>query len=170
MGLLGSEHFDSMRDLITHQLQDLYDAEARLISTYPKMIDKASDPQLKQQLTSDLEMAKVQRERLKGVMERYDINAERETCEAMKGLIKEAGGMLDAKGEPAVIDAALIMSAQRLLHYKLAGYGSARCQFAAEGRDDLAGLLDQTVDEVHASDKSFAELATSVINKHAAAA
>lgn len=170
MGLLGSETFDSFRDLLEHHLQDLYDAEARVIKLCPDFQAKADDPQLKSQFEAMERQAKVRRERLEDVLKQAGFEQQRETCEAMKGLIKEASEMADATGDAAVIDAALIQSANRLLHYFIAGYGAARCQLQAAGHEDLGKLLDTSLEDARQNDESFANLAVDVINKKAAMA
>ena len=170
MGLLGSETFDSFRDLLEHHLQDLYDAEARVIGLCPSFRDTASDTQLKNRFEEMERESKIRRERLEDVLNRAGFDQKRETCEAMKGLIKEASEMADAKGDPAVIDAALIQSANRLLHYFIAGYGAARCQLIAAGHQDLGDLLETSLNEANHGDEKFADLATDLINKKAAMA
>ena len=168
MGLLGSTEFNTLEDLLKHQLEDIYDAEKRLTNALPKMRDKATNTKLKTAFGEHLEETKVQVKRLEQAFEKLGWEAKRETCPAMKGLIKEGEEMIDAKGDVDVIDAALIASAQRVEHYEIAAYGSARCQASAMGRDDIADLLQQTLDEEHSTDSKLADLATEVINPKAA--
>jgi ferritin-like metal-binding protein YciE len=170
MGLFGSEQFDSLEDLLKHNLQDIYDAETRLINTLPKLRDKATSARLKQEFDHHVATSEAQRGRLEQVLEGLNFAAERETCPAMKGLIEEAGEMLNAKGDNDAIDAALIMSAQRITHYEIAAYGSARCQTAALGRENLADMLQKSLDEEKAFDGRLAELAVEVCNPKAAVA
>ena len=170
MGLLGSETFESMRDLLEHHLQDLNDAETRLLDAFGDLKQKASEPRLAALFGEQKQQAAADRERIEAALAGLGLEAERETCPAMKGLIKEAQEMVDATGDDQVIDAALIQSAQRLLHYKIAGYGSVRCQLAAEGEDDLARLMQKSLDDAKSADERLAELATEVVNSRAAAA
>jgi ferritin-like metal-binding protein YciE len=168
MGLFGHEEFNRLEDLLKHNLEDILDAENRLLNALPKMAEKATNVQLKQAFESHLEETKGQVERLKQVFASLNWEAERETCPAMKGLIKEGEEMLDAKGDNDTIDAALIMSAQRVEHYEMAAYGAARCQAAAIGRDDVAQMLQKTLDEEHEADAKLAKLAVEVCNRKAA--
>ena len=168
MGLFGHEEFNRLDDLLKHNLDDIYDAETRMISALPKMSEKATSVQLKQAFDHHLEQTKGHKQRLEEVFTALGWEAERETCPAMKGLIKEAEEMLNATGDNDTIDAALIMSSQRIEHYEMAAYGAARCQASAIGRDDVAQMLQKTLDEEKAADAKLAEIATAVANPKAA--
>ena len=95
------------------------------------------------------------------------VSPERETCKAMKGLVSEGSQMIDAKGDPAVRDAALIAAAQRVEHYEMAGYGSARTFAEQLGMTQAADLLQTTLDEEGAADKKLTQLATQTVNQEA---
>jgi ferritin-like metal-binding protein YciE len=168
MGLFTSKEFNSLDDLFVEQLQDLYDAEHRLVNALPKMADAASSPQLKMAFQNHLAETKAQVTRLEDVFRKLGIDAERESCEAMKGLIKEGEEMVDAKGDAAVKDAALIAAAQRVEHYEMAGYGTARSIAQQLGRRDIASLLQQTLDEEGNADKKLTQIAESYANPQAA--
>ncbi|MEM6554069.1 MAG: DUF892 family protein [Planctomycetota bacterium] len=168
MGLFGSETFESLRDLFKHNLEDTYDAAIRLGQALPKMKEKATSAKLKLLFDEFAEQTEVQKLRLEQVFEAFGDKPERETCPAMKGLIQEGEEMLSATGDVDAIDAALIMSAQRIAHYKIAAYGSARCQAAALGRENVPAILQKSLDEVGALDGKLADLATSVCNPKAA--
>ncbi|MCM2374992.1 ferritin-like domain-containing protein [Aporhodopirellula aestuarii] len=170
MGLFTSTKFDSLECLLVEQLQDLYDAESRLIDALPKMADAASSPELKNAFTSHLNETKGQVNRLEQAFKLLDQSVKRESCEAMKGLIKEGEEMISAGGDPAIKDAALIAAAQRVEHYEMAGYGSARNFAQRCGRQDVAELLQQTLDEEGNADKKLSQIAESSINPAAARA
>jgi len=170
MGLFTSTEFDSLDSLLVEQLQDLYDAENRLIDALPKMADAASSPSLKQAFQSHLEETKGQVNRLEQAFQLLDQSANRKSCEAMKGLIKEGEEMIKAKGDSAIKDAALIAAAQRVEHYEMAGYGSARNFAQRCGRQDVADLLQQTLQEEGDADKKLTQIAESSINADAARA
>jgi len=91
----------------------------------------------------------------------------RETCEAMKGLLREGEEMIGAKGNPAVRDAALIAAAQRIEHYEMAGYGTARTFALHLGRTGIAGLLQATLREEVAADEKLTEVAEAEVNVRA---
>jgi ferritin-like metal-binding protein YciE len=170
MGLFSSTEFDSLECLLVEQLQDLYDAENRLVDALPKMADAASSPQLKQAFQHHLEETKGQVNRLEQVFRLLDKSAQRHSCEAMKGLVKEGEEMIKAKGDPTIKDAALIAAAQRVEHYEIAGYGTARNFARRCGRPDVAELLQQTLQEEGDADKKLTQIAESSINAAAARA
>lgn len=164
MGLFTSTEFNSLECLLVDQLQDLYDAEHRLVDALPKMADAASSPELKRAFQGHLDETKRHVNRLEQAFKNLDKSAERKSCEAMKGLIKEGDEMINAKGDPAIKDAALIAAAQRVEHYEMAGYGSAR-NFAKQcGRQDIADLLEQTLQEEGNADKKLTQVAESSVN------
>ncbi|MEZ6087164.1 MAG: ferritin-like domain-containing protein [Pirellulaceae bacterium] len=170
MGLFTSTEFNSLDELLVEQLQDLYDAENRLLDALPKMADAATSPELKQAFQSHLQETKGQVNRLEQAFKMLDKSAKRESCEAMKGLIKEGEEMIEAKGDPGVKDAALIAAAQRVEHYEMAGYGSARNFAQRCGRQDIAELLQQTLQEEGNADKKLTEIAETSVNAAAAKA
>jgi ferritin-like metal-binding protein YciE len=168
MGIFHSETFEGLGDYLKHQVKDLLDAEHRMEDSFRKMADKATNAQLKQKFTEIADQSDVQRGRLRQVFEGFGWTEERVTCEGTKGLIKELDEILDAKGDVDTIDAALIASANRLLHYKEAGYGSSRCEAAALGRDNLAQLLDDNRAQAEQHDYDISQLAISTLNPKAA--
>ena len=168
MGLFGHEVFNSLEDLFKHNIEDIYDAETRLISALPKMADKATSAKLKQAFQDHLQETKVQKQRLEQVFEAMGWKPERETCPAMKGLIAEGEEMLNATGDPDAIDAALIMSSQRVEHYEIAAYGAAMHQAQALKNETAAELLSKTLEEEKAADHKLAGIAVEVSNPKAA--
>lgn len=170
MGLFTSTEFNSLEDLLVDQLQDLYDAETRLVSALPKMADAASDTRLKSAFTSHLTETKQQVNRLEQAFKLLNLDAKGKSCEAMKGLVKEGEEMISAKGDSSIKDAALIAAAQRVEHYEMAGYGSARTFAQRCGRQDIAALLQQTLDEEGNADKKLTQIAETWVNASAARA
>lgn len=168
MGLFTSADFSSMNDLFVQQLQDLYDAEVRLTSALPKMAEAASDPGLRQAFSSHLRETEEHVRRLESIFSKLGYEANRETCAAMKGLIKEGEDVISAEGDRAVKDAALIAAAQRVEHYEMAGYGSLRTFAQRMGMPDIAATLQHTLNEEGAADKKLTSLAESGINQSAA--
>ena len=168
MGLFSSMTLNSLGDLFVVQLQDLYDAEQRLTQALPKMAEAASNSTLKTAFQSHLretESHVAQLEKIFGVM---GMNADRETCQAMKGLIAEGEDAIGASGDAAVRDAALIAAAQRVEHYEIAGYGTVRTLALQLGREDIAETLQKTLDEEGACDKKLTKIAESSVNVGAA--
>ena len=168
MGLFSSStNFDSLESLLVEQLQDLYDAEQRLTKALPQMADAAHNPALKTAFTSHLHETQNQVARLERAFQSLGKPAKSKTCEAMKGLVEEGKEVIDAKGDPDVKDAALIAAAQRVEHYEMAGYGSARSFAQRLGKHDVAKLLQETLDEEGAADKKLTALAESNVNPKA---
>lgn len=164
MNLFGKHSFNNLEDLLHEQIADLYDAERRLCDALPKMASAASSPQLKDAFNSHLSETKTQVQRLESVFELLGKKPERETCDAMRGLISEGEEMVEAKGDANVRDAALIAAAQRVEHYEMAGYGSARSFAAQVGRDDIASILQETLEEEKAADSKLTSIAEAGVN------
>ena len=156
--------FNSLEDLFLSQIEDLYDAEQRIIRALPKMSEAAKNPQLKRALDTHLTETRKQVDRLETVFRGLDKTPERETCEAMKGLLREGEEMMDAKGDPDVRDQAIIAAAQRVEHYEMAGYGTARALAQHLGHNEAARLLQATLDEEKHADQTLTQVAESSIN------
>jgi ferritin-like metal-binding protein YciE len=169
MGLFSSMTLNSLNDLLVVQLQDLYDAEQRLTKALPKMADAATNKQLKSAFQDHLRETEQHVSRLEKVFGIMGLTAQRETCEAMKGLIAEGDEAINAGGDPNVRDAALIAAAQRVEHYEIAGYGTVRTLAQQLGQDEVARILQQTLDEEGAADKKLTKIAESRVNVGAAA-
>jgi ferritin-like metal-binding protein YciE len=172
MGLFSSTRFDSFDDLFVDQLQDLYDAEQRLVEALPNMAAAAHDQGLKNAFRQHLRETENQVNRLERVFQSIGLEpeAKTKTCYAMKGLISEADETIDAEGDPDVKDAALIAAAQRVEHYEITGYGTARAFARRLGKHQAAQLLQDTLDEEEAADQKLTQLAESTINQQAAMA
>jgi ferritin-like metal-binding protein YciE len=164
MKLFTSLEFNSLEDLFIEQIEDLYDAENRLTKALPKMAEAAHSPDLRSAFQTHLRETEGHVVRLERVFQKLGRTPERETCEAMKGLIAEGEEMISAKGDPSVKDAALIAAAQRVEHYEIAAYGTARTFARQLGRESIANELQETLDEEGNADKILTEIAESVIN------
>src|ERR1700733_1381059 len=116
---------ETMQDLFTSQIMDLYDAEQRLVKALPKMAEASISPQLRHAFESHLQETKGQVERLERIFEQIGKKPKAETCDAMKGLISEGEEMISDTEELPVRDAGLIAAANRVEHYEIAAYGSA---------------------------------------------
>jgi len=167
MGLFSGLTLNTFDDLFLVQIQDLYDAEQRLTKALPKMAEAAVSPRLKSAFQQHLRETEQHVARLEKVFGTLGLTPERETCEAMKGLIAEGDEAVSAQGDPSVKDAALIAAAQRVEHYEMAGYGTVRTLAEQLGRQEVARILQQTLDEEGACDKLLTEIAESSVNVHA---
>jgi len=169
MGLFSSMTLNTLDDLFLIQLQDLYDAEQRLTKALPKMADAAKSRELKSAFTKHLRETEQHVKRLEKVFDILGSTARRETCEAMKGLIAEGDEAVSAGGADEVRDAALIAAAQRVEHYEMAGYGTVRTLADQLGHREIGRILQETLDEEGACDKTLTEIAESRVNAKAAA-
>ncbi len=157
----------SLEDLLHHELKDLYSAETQLVKALPKMAKAATNEDLKSGFEEHLEQTKGHVSRLEEIAKMLDIKLAGHTCKAMKGLIEEGGEMIEEDAEDTVRDAGLIGAAQRVEHYEIAGYGTARCLAETLGHDDVAKILEETLDEEKETDEKLTELAESAINAEA---
>lgn len=164
MGIFTSEEFNSLQELFEHELKDIYDAELRLTEALPKMAKKAHDAGLKKAFNDHLKETEVQVERLEEVFGKLGRDPERIKCVAMVGLISEGDEIIDATGDPDVLDAALIGAAQRVEHYEIAAYGTARTFARQLGNSYIAELLQQSLDEEGAADKKLTNIAEKKVN------
>ncbi len=157
----------NLEQLFEHQLKDLYSAETQLIDALPKMAEHAHDKKLKKAFEDHLEETKEQKKRLEKICKQLDIDPKGETCNAMKGLIKEAEGFIKEDASEEVRDAGLIAEAQRVEHYEISGYGTA-ARFAKElGHDDIAKMLQTTLDEEYKADTKLNDMAEDRLNRKA---
>jgi ferritin-like metal-binding protein YciE len=157
----------NVQDLLLNELRDLYDAEKQLVKALPKMAKAASSEQLRQAIQVHLEETKIQVERLEDVFERLDTRTRGKRCEAMQGLVEEAKEMMEEIKTPQVLDAALIAGAQKVEHYEIAAYGSARALAEACGQEEVAQLLDDTLEEEKQADQKLNQIALSEVNPSA---
>jgi len=158
---------DTLQKLYTEELRDLYNAENQLLKALPKMAKAASSAELKGAFQKHLEQTKGHVERLEQVFEELDESPKGKTCRAMKGLIQEGSELLEQDGDESVRDAGIIVAAQKVEHYEIAGYGSARTFAHLLGRNKAAELLQSTLDEESETDELLTRLAESVINPEA---
>jgi ferritin-like metal-binding protein YciE len=160
-------NLDSLESLFCAQLADLYDAEQRLTKALPRMVDATNDMQLKEGFRQHLRETESQIRRLEQVFQIIGRQVESQTCEAMKGLIAESEQVINSSGPPAVKDAALIAAAQRVEHYEIAGYGTARTFAQHLGHQEAARLLQESLNEERMSDQKLTRLAEENVNLQA---
>jgi len=158
---------DTLQKLYTSELRDLYNAENQLLKALPKMAKAASSEELKNAFEKHLEQTKSQVERLEQVFEELDENPKGKTCRAMKGLVEEGSEILQQDGEESVLDAGIIVAAQKVEHYEIAGYGSVRTFAHLLGQNKAAELLQTTLDEESETNELLNKLAESIINPEA---
>jgi len=167
MGLL-SKPIKTLDDLFVHTLQDIYYAENQIAKSLPKMIGKATDPQLKQGFETHLEETKNQIKRLEQVFQMHGQEVKGVTCAAMDGILEEATETMSDVEDKDVLDAAMLASAQAVEHYEITRYGTLIAFAKQLGRQDCASVLQQTLDEEKATDQKLTALAEGRVNRQAA--
>jgi ferritin-like metal-binding protein YciE len=162
------ETMNSLEGLLLHEVQDLYHAEQQLVKALPKVASKASSPALKSAVEQHLQQTEQHVNRLEQIFQMLGQPAKGVKCKGMQGILDEADEVMKQKGTPETLDAAIIMSAQKVEHYEIASYGSAATWAEMMGRQDIKNLLGQTLDEEEKTDKKLTEIAKSGINQRAA--
>lgn len=153
---------ENLKDLLVEELKDLYSAENQLTKALPKVAKHCSDPQLKKAIEHHLKETEGHVERLQKIFERLDESPKGKTCAGMKGLIEEADERMKEGGEEAMLDAGLIADAQRVEHYEISAYGSARTFAQLLGEREIAKLLEETLGEEKAADAKLNSLAEGI--------
>ncbi len=167
MGLF-SKDINTLDDLFVHTLQDIYYAEKKIVKSLPTMIDKATDPQLKQAFKNHLDETRNHVSRLEEVFRMHGAQAKAVDCPAIDGIIEEAEEVAGEVADKDVLDAALIAAAQAVEHYEMTRYGTLVAWANQLGRSDCASILQRTLDEEKAVDKELTDMAESKANRQAA--
>lgn len=167
MGLF-SKDIKTMDDLFVHTLKDIYYAEQQIHKSLPKMIEKASDPQLKQGLEAHRGETQGHIQRLEQVFKLHGVEAQGVDCPAIDGILEEADEVAGEVADKQVLDAAVIAAAQAVEHYEITRYGTLTAWAKQLGRNDCAALLQQNLDEEFAADSKLTKLAESGVNRRAA--
>src|ERR1700752_102713 len=159
---------ETMQDLLVHQLRDIYSAEQMLTKALPKLQEKASTEELATAIGDHLAETKNQVARLDQVFKILGEQPGGVKCKAMEGLIAEGQEILDEDGNESVIDAGIIAAAQRVEHYEISAYGSAKAFAALLGLSDVVELLNESQQEETTADKKLSLIATTEVNARAA--
>lgn len=153
---------ETMQELLIDELKDLYSAEKQIVRALPKLAKAASTPELQQAILNHLEETKGQVVRLDKIGELVGKKLTGKACVGMKGVLQEGSEVLEDTDKGTVRDAALIAAAQRVEHYEMAGYGSAREFAKLLALTEVASLLDETLAEEKAADKTLSGIAKQV--------
>ena len=156
------------RDLLVEELKDLYSAENQLVKALPKMAKTATSDELREAFQTHLQQTQVQVQRLEQIGKKLGESMKGKKCKAMEGLVEEGKEIMEEDMEPAILDLALIGAAQKVEHYEIAGYGTARTLAEISGEDQVAKILQETLDEEGETDKLLTEIAME-LNLEAAA-
>jgi len=157
----------SFDDLCLEGLKDIYDSEHQITVALPKMAEAATSPALKKAFKLHLEQTEGHITRLEKVFELLGEKAARKSCVATKGLVAEGNEHMKEVEKGPLLDAALIEGAQKVEHYEIASYGTARTYATLSGKADVAALLEATLKEEEETDLSLTKIAESVINPKA---
>ncbi len=155
---------NTLKDLFIHELKDLYSAEKQIIKALPKMTKAATNQHLAAGFQEHLQQTREHAQRLEEILSSYDQTTRGPKCKGMEGLLAEGSEMMEEETDEDVRDAGLIAAAQRVEHYEIAGYGTARAYASLLGDKESAKLLQKTLDEEAETDKRLTSLATSSIN------
>ena len=158
---------DTLRDLLVEEVQDLYSAETQLVKALPKLAEKASNSDLRAAINKHLHETEGHVRRLEQVAEQLQAKPSGRKCKGMEGLLDEGDEMMSKHEAGDMRDAGLIGAAQRVEHYEMAGYGTARTHAQQLGLNNLALLLQQTLNEEAAANDKLTQLAESHINAEA---
>jgi ferritin-like metal-binding protein YciE len=153
----------TLEELLVEQVRDLYDAEKQLVRALPKMAQAANSEDLQQAIQGHLEETKNQVSRLERVFQELDQPAKGKACKAMRGLVEEGSEALE--GDSPLTDLAIIAAAQRVEHYEISAYGTARAMAQQLGQDTVASLLEETEDEEKAADTKLTDIATELMGQ-----
>jgi ferritin-like metal-binding protein YciE len=159
---------EALEKLLKDELQDLYDAEQQLVKAIPKMIDAANSSELQAALKDHLSVTQNQVTRLEQVFDELGEKPQRKPCKGMAGIISEGQEMLGEDLEEATMDAAIISAAQKVEHYEIASYGTVRTLAQTIGNNEIAELLEETLEEEKEADRLLTEIAEGSINVEAA--
>jgi ferritin-like metal-binding protein YciE len=162
-----AEETNPLEELLIDELKDLYSAENQIIKALPKMAKAASSPDLRRAFERHLEETRKQVERLDQIGEQFETRLTGKKCHGMEGLIEEGKEIMSEDLEENALDAGLIGAAQKVEHYEIAAYGTARAHAEMLGYTKVARLLQQTLNEEGATDKKLTQLAESIINVEA---
>lgn len=177
------DKMNDLLDLLKHEVQDLYSAEEQIITSMPLMIEKASNRELKKALQNHLKVTQKQLSRLDQVQNTMGIEQEtdekkglfsrlfrsRQVCKGMQGIIEEGNKIMKEDMDADVLDAVIIASAQKIEHYEICGYGTARTYASELGLNEVSQLLEETLNEEYEADDLLTKLAITRVNKDAEA-
>jgi ferritin-like metal-binding protein YciE len=157
----------TMRDLLIEEMREMHDAEKQAVRAYPKLARKLQTESLKTAVEEHLEETKSQIERLEQLFEQMESRPRGKRCEAMRGLIEDAQELLDLGLEDEMLEVVLIPALQKMEHFEIAAYGSARAHLAALGLDEAVKVVEESLEEEKAMDERLTRIAAEEVNPRA---
>ena len=156
---------ETLKDLYIGHLKDLYSAENQITKALPKIIKKATSPDLKKGLEAHLEQTMNQVERLNQIFEALGTNPRGKKCVGMEGVLEEGKeAMAEKMSTSDLMDTALIAASQKVEHYEISGYGTARAFARLLGENEAVTLLSQTLEEEKAADEKLTQIGMNIVN------
>jgi ferritin-like metal-binding protein YciE len=152
----------TLEELLIDQMQDLYDAEKQLVKALPRMAKAATSEELQQAIRDHLEETTNQVARLEQAFERLATQPKAKPCKAMRGLIEEGSDVIEEDARDPFTDLGLIAAAQRVEHYEISAYGTAKAMAEQLGQDEIVALLEETEEEEKAADSKLSDIAESL--------
>jgi len=159
-------HNDQLKELLIDQVRDIYDGEKQLVKALPKLAKASQSEELGDAIRQHWDDTQRQVERLETIFEFLEVPAKGKTCKGMKGLIAE-GSEAAEEAEGVLRDLAIIAASQRVEHYEISAYGTARTIAERFGNKQIAGLLQETEDEERAADGKLTEIAMALYDSQA---
>ncbi len=153
---------EALRDLLVDELKDLYSAEKQITKSLPKMVKAATSDVLKKAFQGHLAETEEQVKRLEKIFEELGESPRGKKCKGMEGVLEEGKEMMEEDAEPEVLDAGLIAAAQHVEHYEIAGYGCVRTYANLLGMNNVAKLLEKTLEEEKRTDEKLTKIAESI--------
>lgn len=150
---------NNLKELLVEELKDLYSAEKQIVKALPKIVRGAASEELKAAITEHLEVTKGQVTRLEEVFEQLGQKPKAKPCKGMQGLLEEGAECLEEGEKGTLRDLQLIGAAQRVEHYEVAAYGTAKAMAEKLSLSDAVGLLEETLGEEEEADKKLTEIA-----------
>jgi ferritin-like metal-binding protein YciE len=159
---------DSLEDLLQDEIKDIYDAEKQLTKVLPKLAKKSSNDELREAFETHLEETLTHVERLEQIFQQLGMPARGKKCEGMQHLIAEGNDMIAECEDDDTRDAVMIAAAQKAEHYEIASYGTIRTWATLLGKQEVAAILEETLDEEKNADQKLTQIAESFVNAAAA--
>lgn len=158
---------ETMEDLLVHQLRDLYSAEKQILKALPKLAKKVTNESLVAALESHVEETQGQVARLDECFELLGVSSRGKKCKGMEGLLEEGSEFAEEAEDDDIRDAGLIGDCQKVEHYEISGYGTARALAEKLELDEVVALLTETLEEESAANEKLTEIAESEVNYEA---
>jgi ferritin-like metal-binding protein YciE len=158
---------EALQKLFSNEVQDLYDAEQQILKALPKMIEGSTSTALQEALQDHLAVTEKQVTRLEQILSEMGEKSHKK-CKGMAGIIAEGDEMLNEDLEDSTMDAGIIGAAQKVEHYEIASYGTARTLAEYLGNSRAVQLLEETLEEEKEADALLTRIAESSINSEAA--